>query len=107
MYSLPLCNFNFIGFVDRTFKIGCPALVYIKAVNKSTLRIEKFVSTHENHDCTVEETSVIPECRRVHENDEGTVGTLFDANVRPATIRMILRDTMSGRLTSRDIANLK
>ncbi|KAK3929530.1 LOW QUALITY PROTEIN: Protein FAR1-RELATED SEQUENCE 5 [Frankliniella fusca] len=80
----------------RTFKIGCPFMEKIFAT-KTHLVVDKFISIHENHDPSPGEKKIIPKARTVHQNDQATSDILCAANVRPARIRMMLRETPAGR----------
>lgn len=51
--------------------------------------------------------NIIPEARKVDDADMQTVQTLLDGKVKPSRIRMLLRGTQSGRVTPRDLANLR
>lgn len=94
------------SFAYRSFKIGCPGLIHLIA-RKDHLYIKKIIREHANHNCTVEEVRIIPETRKVHNDDQDTLETLLDGKVRPSRIRMIHQDTQSGRITPRDIANYR
>lgn len=63
---------------------------------------------HENHQCDEEELALYPEVRReALEKCHEDLDLLFEANVKPSKIRLVLRDLYSGPINPRDLMNLK
>lgn len=102
-------KYNEFLFAFRTFKIGCPVMIHLIArkdqSGEGSLVVVKFVEEHQNHNCTEDELAIIPEGRGVDDEDVHTVSKLLKAKVPPSRIKMLLRESKSGRVTPRDMAN--
>jgi len=77
--------------------------------NKKSLVVTEFISEH-SHKCYLNFYHAVPQTRRkklANPELQNKVKLLFKAGVKPCKVRTILREDGCGKVTQRDLANLR